>query len=52
MPPTGSQEEADADLESKTAVEAVLFSPADQNQLITGTLEGCITIWDVSTNVS
>ena len=46
-------EEGDDEVESstKTAVEAILFSPADGNQLITGTLEGVITIWDVSTRV-
>jgi WD40 repeat protein len=42
----------DEDAEAKSAVEAVLFSPADPNQLITGTLEGAITVWDVSTHVS
>jgi hypothetical protein len=37
---------------SRSAVEAVLFSPADPNQLITGTLEGVVTTWDISTHVS
>jgi hypothetical protein len=36
---------------SRSAVEAVLFSPADPNQLITGTLEGVVTTWDISTHV-
>ena len=45
---------ADGDEESapKTAVEAVLFSASEANQLITGTLEGTVTVWDISTHVS
>jgi len=36
---------------NKSTVEALLFSPAEQNMLITGTLEGNISVWDISSQV-
>ena len=52
--PSSSSAAEDDDEEStpKTAVEAVLFSTSETNQLITGTLEGTVTVWDISTHVS
>lgn len=50
--PSTEDENDEVESSTKTAVEAILFSPADGNQLITGTLEGVVTIWDVSTRVS
>ena len=47
---SGKTEESD--MPNTTTVEAVLFSNADQNTIITGTLSGIVTIWDVSTQVS
>jgi hypothetical protein len=47
-----SADTEDEESTPKTAVEAVLFSPSDANQLITGTLEGSVTIWDIPTHVS
>lgn len=35
----------------KSTVEAVLFSPAEQNLLVTGTLEGNVSVWDISSQV-
>jgi hypothetical protein len=49
--PSTEDDNDEVESSTKTAVEAILFSPADGNQLITGTLEGVVTIWDVSTRV-
>ena len=38
--------------DSSSTVEALLFSPAEQNLLITGSLEGIINVWDLSSQVS
>ena len=37
--------------DSSSTVEALLFSPAEQNLLITGSLEGLINVWDLSSQV-
>ena len=47
-----SKNNDESDIPNTTTVEAVLFSNADQNIIITGTLSGIVTIWDVSTHVS
>ena len=49
---SNSRETEESDMPNKTTVEAVLFSNLDQNTIITGTLSGIVTIWDVSTQVS
>ena len=45
-------QDSDSDTPSTTTVEDILFSSCDHNVLITGTLNGKVTIWDVSTHVS
>jgi len=47
------REQAEDSAEDSTStVEALLFSPAEQNLLITGSLEGLISVWDLSSQVS
>ncbi len=42
----------DGDVSSKATVEAVLFSEAaEQNLLVTGSLEGVVNVWDISSQV-
>lgn len=49
---SASSSDADPDEVGKSTVEAVLLSPPDQNILITGTLEGTVSIWDIASQVS
>ena len=51
-PLVGSREAHSSNTPKTTTVEAVLFSKLDQNLIITGTLDGIVTTWDVSTHVS
>ena len=37
---------------SSSTVEALLFSPAEHNLVITGSLEGMLSVWDLSSQVS
>merc|ERR1719400_321553 len=49
---SSTSQDADSDQPIKTTVEAILFSNGDHNLVVTGTLSGKVTIWDVSTQVS
>ena len=49
---SSNSQDADSDKSIKTTVEAILFSNGDHNLVVTGTLSGKVTIWDVSTQVS
>eukprot|EP00095_Tigriopus_kingsejongensis_P003273 maker-scaffold675_size187964-snap-gene-0.28 protein:Tk03273 transcript:maker-scaffold675_size187964-snap-gene-0.28-mRNA-1 annotation:"hypothetical protein DAPPUDRAFT_187565" len=48
----GSKDEDSEEVDSKSTVEATLFSKPEMNLLITGTLEGTINIWDLASHVS
>lgn len=49
----GGGGEDDESAVSRSTVEAVLFSPrgSEQNLLVTGSLEGVVNVWDMSTQV-
>merc|ERR1719511_25195 len=49
---SSNTQDSESDTPSTTTVEDILFSSCDHNVLITGTLNGKVTIWDVSTHVS
>ena len=49
---SNSKEVEENGMPKTTTVEAVLFSNVDQNIVVTGTLDGIVTIWDVSSQVS
>jgi len=47
-----NSQETDSDIPNTTTVEAIVFSNGEHNVVVTGTLSGKVTIWDVSTQVS
>lgn len=47
----GQSSESESGVRGESTVEALLFSSTEQNLLLTGTLEGNVTVWDVSSHV-
>ncbi len=48
---SAAKEEEEEEPTTAKGVEAVLFSQPEQNQLITGTLDGSLCVWDISSQV-
>ena len=45
------QSSSSEESEGKSTVEALLFSPTDKNLLVSGTLDGHVSVWDVSSQI-